>query len=63
MASEIQGLIDATNVDLAYHRERRDRVGMSQHDREAAGIECLAAKIRLKALSECLAIVVRAEKR
>ena len=58
MADRIRSLIDATNLDLAFHRERRDRPGMSQRDREGAGIECLACQIRLKALRQCLAIVV-----
>lgn len=57
MAPEICRLIVATEADIAFHVERRDRAGMSQHDREAAGIEALAGRIRLKALRECLAIV------
>ena len=55
--AKIQALIDATNLDLAFHRARRDRLGMSQHDREREGIEALACQIRLKALQQCLEIV------
>lgn len=57
MAEKIKALIAATMVDLEFHRERRDRDGMSQYDRETAGIECLACRIRLKALEQCLAII------
>lgn len=57
MAEKIEALIAETMKNLEYHRERRDRDGMSQRDREAEGIECLACRIRLKALQQCLAIV------
>lgn len=57
MSADIKRLIAETEQWRSVHVSRRDQHGMSQRDREAAGIEALACAIRLKALQECLAIV------
>lgn len=57
VAERIAALIEETQRDLAFHRERRDRQGMSVHDRHRESIETSACRIRLVALEQCAVIV------
>lgn len=61
MIAEIDALIAETESWLAFHRMRRDKLYLSQHDREREGIEALACQIRLKALRQCREIIMRNE--
>lgn len=53
-AAGIRSLIAETEGWLHDHRSRRDRHGMSKHDRAGESIEALACFIRLRALRDAL---------
>lgn len=57
--AEIVQMIRETKGWRADYRLRRDRPGLAQRDREAAGLDALACNIRLKALRQCRDALVR----
>lgn len=56
-ADRIRALIAETEGWLAQHRARRDRHGMSAHDKAGESIEAAACAIRLRALKDALRVV------
>lgn len=57
MSTAIRALIADTERHLNVHRARRDRPGMSKHDRAGESIEAAACAIRLRALRDALRAV------
>lgn len=52
----IADLITKAEIERNYHRQRRDNYRASKFDRAGDGIEALAATLRIRALTDCLAI-------